>query len=134
MQDKDEITVVVPSHVYDEYCRSNDGMGEGDSDENDGNENPATTVVDNGIGYRLFTFDGVVLDPSLVGFMAVVTEVLAESNISVLPYAAYSTDHVLVAETDADRARTVLEGLTGGGLPVPNTTTGDTPKKPVDRP
>jgi hypothetical protein len=59
----------------------------------------------------LFTFDNVVLDPSLVGFMAVVTKALAENNISVLPYAAYSTDHIFVAEEDADQTMVILENL-----------------------
>ena len=74
-------------------------------------EDSNRTVVDNGINYRLFTFDDVVMDPSLVGFMAAVTKVLAESDISVLPYAAYSTDHLFVSESDADKTKTILEGL-----------------------
>ena len=113
MLDKDEITVVVSCEVYDEYCREgNRGKGENDAGKNHTHEYPD----DNGIGYRLFTFDNVVLDPSLVAFMAVVTKRLADCNISVLPYAAYSTDHILVAEEDAERARAILEGLTDGLL------------------
>jgi len=105
MVDKDEITLLVPAVVYEEYCQTNTHE----------KELSRAALTDNGIGYRLFTFDDVVFDPSLVGFMAIVTKALAEGNISVLPYAAYSTDHVFVAEADADRARTILEGLSESG-------------------
>lgn len=98
MVDKDEITMMVDSDIYSEYCDTI-------------NTKHRVVVVDNGINYRLFTFDNVVMDPSLVGFMAAVTKALAENAISVLPYAAYSTDHVFVAESDADRTKTILEGL-----------------------
>ncbi len=93
--DKDEITLMVDNEVYK------------DSDTGDANR----TVTDNGINYRLFTFDDVVMDPSLVGFMAVVTKVLAENHVSVLPYAAYSTDHIFVADCDAEKTKTVLVDL-----------------------
>lgn len=100
MVDKDEITMMVDKNVYNEHFNSTKLPKS--------NEN---TIVDNGINYRLFTFDNVVMDPSLVGFMAVVTKVLAENDISVLPYAAYTTDHVFVADKDAEKTRTILEGL-----------------------
>mmetsp|Transcript_29966 Transcript_29966/g.71969 ORF Transcript_29966/g.71969 Transcript_29966/m.71969 type:complete len:227 (-) Transcript_29966:538-1218(-) len=109
--DKDEITMVVPSDVYLEYCNMNTGKSRNDLDHG----------RDNGIEYRLFTFDNVVLDPSLVGFMAVVTRALADHDISVLPYAAYSTDHIFVAEQDAEKTRSILEGLPDNDL-----TTNDT--------
>ncbi len=98
--DKDEITFMVDDEVYSTM-----------KSENDSNEEGNRTVTDNGINYRLFTFDDVVMDPSLVGFMAVVTKALAENHISVLPYAAYSTDHIFVADSDADKTKTILEGL-----------------------
>ncbi len=93
--DKDEITLMVDNEVYR------------DSDTGDASR----TVTDNGINYRLFTFDDVVMDPSLVGFMAVVTKALADNHISVLPYAAYSTDHIFVADCDAEKTKTILEDL-----------------------
>ena len=63
-----------------------------------------------GIDYRLITFDDVVLDPNLVGFMAEITKVLAGNgtNISVLTYAAYSTDHIFVANKDYTKATHIL--------------------------
>ena len=99
MVDKEEITMMVDSNIYKEYCNAINTK--------------ERMVVDNGINYRLFTFDNVVMDPSLVGFMAAVTKALAENDISVLPYAAYSTDHVFVAESDAGKTKTILKGLSG---------------------
>ena len=99
--DKDEITFMVDNEVYSVVKGGKDCRNE---DEN-------RSVIDNGISYRLFTFDDVVMDPSLVGFMAVITKVLAENDISVLPYAAYSTDHIFVADFDADKTKKILEGL-----------------------
>jgi hypothetical protein len=60
--------------------------------------------------YRLITFD-VVLEPDLVGFISRVSAALAEAGISILPYAAYSRDHVLVAAQEYDRAILTLETL-----------------------
>jgi hypothetical protein len=60
--------------------------------------------------YRLITFD-VVLDPNLIGFMHAVTKVLAAEGISVLPFAAYSRDHIFVQDKDFDKAMGALECL-----------------------
>jgi len=60
--------------------------------------------------YRLITFD-VVMDPNLIGFMYNVTKVLAAENISVLPFAAYSRDHIFVQEKDYVEAIAALERL-----------------------
>jgi len=57
--------------------------------------------------FRLITFD-VVLAADTVGFTAVVSRLLAESGISLLPIAAYSRDHILVRARDFDRAWQVL--------------------------
>jgi hypothetical protein len=43
--------------------------------------------------------------------MAVVTRALADANVSVLPFAAYSRDLVFVSEKDFDTAMQVLERL-----------------------
>ena len=47
------------------------------------------------VRYRLITFD-VALAPSVIGFMALVSRVLADAEISIMPFAAYSRDHILV--------------------------------------
>ena len=54
-------------------------------------------------GYRLITFD-TVLPLDAIGFMAVVSRLMAEAGISLLPVAAYSRDHILVRERDFGRA------------------------------
>ena len=69
----------------------------------------AFPVADNRIENGLFVFDQVILDPSPAGFMAAVTESLAEAHISVVPFAAFSTDQVFVAEHDAKTAQEILE-------------------------
>ena len=61
-------------------------------------------------GYRLITFD-VELESTLVGFMARISLVLAEAGISMMPFAAYSRDHLFVSEADFESAITVLENL-----------------------
>jgi hypothetical protein len=61
--------------------------------------------------YRLITFD-VVLDPTLIGFMAHITKALAAAKVSVLPFSAYSRDHIFVSEADFEAAMQVLEALT----------------------
>jgi hypothetical protein len=90
--DKDEITLMLSSTDFD---TNKDGL-------------PGYQV--GSILYRLITVD-VVLAPTLVGFMAVLTRALADANISVLPFAAYSRDHIFVADSDFDKAMAVLESL-----------------------
>ena len=60
------------------------------------------------IDYRLITFN-VDLAPTLVGFMAFVTEKLATAQVSVLPFGAYSKDHIFVSTKDFDKAMAVLQ-------------------------
>lgn len=86
--DKDEITIVM--HDMDWSIGARDL--EGQRIERD---------------YRLITFD-VALDADTVGFMAAVSHLLAESDIPLLPIAAYSRDHILVRARDFERARQAL--------------------------
>lgn len=60
--------------------------------------------------YRLITFD-IVLDSSLVGFIAKISLALAEAKISIMPFAAYSRDHIFVPQDDFEQAIAVLENL-----------------------
>ncbi len=62
------------------------------------------------IGYRLITFD-VELEPTLVGFMAHISSALAKAGISLMPFAAYSRDHIFVSEAHFEEAMTILEAL-----------------------
>jgi hypothetical protein len=57
--------------------------------------------------YRLITFD-IVLDLSIVGFLAVVSDVLAQEGISIYALSTYLRDHILVKREDSKRAVNVL--------------------------
>ncbi len=60
--------------------------------------------------YRLITFDAP-LEPSLTGFIALVSEALAEADIPILTYAAYSRDHIFVPAEHFDSALETLRKL-----------------------
>ena len=60
--------------------------------------------------YRAITFD-IVLDLSLVGFLSVVSAVLAEAGISIFAMSTFLRDHILVKASHADEAVLVLEAL-----------------------
>jgi hypothetical protein len=91
--DKDEITLMITSQ---DYAKEKDALGE--------------NVEVGEFSYRMITFDAV-LAPTLIGFMATITKALAAAEISVLPFAAYSRDHIFVQEGDFEKAMQVLEGL-----------------------
>ena len=60
--------------------------------------------------WKILTFD-MVLPFGLVGFMAKVSQTLADEKISIFAISAYSTDHVLVKEKDLNKAIKKLENL-----------------------
>ncbi|MEE8355476.1 MAG: ACT domain-containing protein [Candidatus Bathyarchaeia archaeon] len=60
--------------------------------------------------YRLITFD-IVLDLSIVGFMAVVSRRLADEGVSIYALSTYLRDHILVKEGDCGKAVETLRGL-----------------------
>jgi len=60
--------------------------------------------------YKLITFD-IVLDLSLVGFLSVVSSVLADEGVSIYALSTYLRDHILVRKADAGRAVATLERL-----------------------
>ena len=60
--------------------------------------------------YRLITFD-IVLDLAIVGYLAVISRILADAGISIYALSTYLRDHVLVKESDAETAMNVLRGL-----------------------
>jgi len=90
--DKDEVTLMLPEDAIDEF------------------QNRLKLATISNIKYRLITFD-VILEPTLIGFIAHITKALGESGISVMPYAAYSRDHIFVAEADFDKALSTLNSL-----------------------
>jgi len=60
--------------------------------------------------WRIITFD-MLLPLDLVGFIAKVAEALAEEGINILTLSAYSTEHILVKETDLQKAVDKLKKL-----------------------
>jgi hypothetical protein len=58
-------------------------------------------------GYRMLTFD-IVLELSVVGFIAEVSGILADANIPILPISAYKRDHVLIKQVDLATALKAL--------------------------
>lgn len=60
--------------------------------------------------YTLITFD-IVLDLSLVGYLSVVSSVLADEGVSIYALSTYLRDHILVKKVDAGRAVAALERL-----------------------
>ena len=57
--------------------------------------------------YRLLSFD-VELDFTIVGFLAEVTRILAEAEISIVALSAFSRDHLLIKQEDLAKALKVL--------------------------
>jgi len=82
--DKDEITLWVTTDLWESL-------------------KPVVTVVEVSPPYRLITFD-IRLDLTLVGYLAAIATVLAEAGISIMTASAFSRDHILVAESDFERA------------------------------
>lgn len=60
--------------------------------------------------YSAITFD-IVLDLSLVGFLSVVSAVLADAGVSIYAVSTYLRDHILVKSCDAEKAMSVLGEL-----------------------
>lgn len=92
LADKDEVTLLLPDDVCQEFAR----------------RLRYATISDT--AYRLITFD-IELDSALVGFMALVSGALAGDGIPILTYAAFSRDHVVVREHDFDKAMRALSKL-----------------------
>ncbi len=89
IQDQNEITVVVNETLL---------------------KTLAQNIFETNEGWRVITFD-MILPIELVGFIAKVATVLAEENIDILTFSAYSTEHVLVKETDLQKALNKLQSL-----------------------
>ena len=58
-------------------------------------------------GYRMLTFE-VVLDLSVIGFMASVSRILADAGVPILPLSAFSRDHLLIRQADLAQALKAL--------------------------
>lgn len=89
IRDKDGTTVVIDQTKLEQY---KDSIIEADND------------------WKIITFD-LLLPIDMVGFLAFVSNALAEEGISILVISAYSTDHVLVQTYDLEKAKKKLESL-----------------------
>lgn len=58
-------------------------------------------------GYRMLTFN-VVLELSVVGFMAEISRILADAGVTILPLSAYSRDSLLIKQDDLATALKAL--------------------------
>lgn len=90
--DRHEVTLIIPAEVVEDY---------------------APRLRNHEIStarYRLLTLD-VVLEPTLIGFMARIAGTLADAGISVMPFAAYNRDHLLVPTDKFDAALQALSQL-----------------------
>lgn len=83
--DKDEVTLVLSSERWEMVS----------------DRLPDHVLMDD--EYRLITFD-LPLEPDLIGFMALVSQILADANVSILPLAAFSRDHILVTDAQFQQA------------------------------
>ena len=57
--------------------------------------------------FRLLSFD-IELDFNVIGFLAEVTRILAEAEISIVALSAFSRDHILIKQADLSKALKVL--------------------------
>ena len=90
--DKDEVSLLVPAEAWTDFEKRLPGA------------NVAAQA------YRLITID-VILEPDLVGFIAHISHALATSGISILPFAAFSRDHVFVPVGQVETAIASLKSL-----------------------
>ncbi len=60
--------------------------------------------------YKVITFD-IVLDLSLVGFLSVISAILADEGISIYAVSTFLRDHILVKSTEAERTVKLLDDL-----------------------
>ena len=90
--DKDEVSLMIPADAWADFFH----------------RLPGAQV--NLTSYRLLTID-LPLEPTLIGLIARISQALADAQISILPFAAFSRDHLFVAEADFERARAALYAL-----------------------
>lgn len=87
--DKDEVTLVLTEAEATEFSRRLPGARKSEAH------------------YRLITFD-IELEPTLVGFMASVSAILAEAGVTLMPFAAFARDHLLVPVAQYEQAIAAL--------------------------
>lgn len=86
-----EVTLIIPSEALDFVQRL-----------------PGHTVAPE--SYRLITLD-IELDLSLVGFLASISQSLAQAQVPIIALSAFSRDHLLVCADQLEAARAALDRL-----------------------
>ena len=94
--DKDEVTLVIPADAVADFSKRLREHRLSDT------------------SYRLITFD-IELEATLTGFMARISQALADAGIPILPFAAFSRDHLLVPSAHFDTALSALKALQANG-------------------
>ena len=92
IKDKNEITVVI------------------DQSKIKGKRTPSKNIIKIDEDWRLLTFD-FVLPFNLVGFIAKISKVLADADISIFVTSAFSTDHILVKNKNLKKTINKLKSL-----------------------
>ena len=90
--DKDEVTLMIEEEDFEQFKKR---------------------LLDHEVSeirYRLISFD-IELEPILIGFMAHISTALAEAEISLMPFSAFSRDHIFVSDAHFEKAMQVLENL-----------------------
>ena len=97
--DKDEVTLVLPQQDWEFF---------------------AARLPDHRIGgeYRLITFD-LPLGLDMIGFMALISRVLAEAGIPLMAFSAFARDHLLISVDHFDAAWTALKNAQARPGPTP---------------
>lgn len=90
--DRDEVTLLLMADAYEEYERR---LKDGKASE---------TI------YRMITPEAH-LEPELTGYISVLSAALAAQGVPILPYGAYSKDHIFVPDSSFDTAWQTLENL-----------------------
>lgn len=84
MRDKHELTLLIPQNMWD-------------------NMRDQLPSAEQAGAFRLISFD-CVLTLDVVGFLAVVTDILAQAEIPLLAFSAFSRDHIFVASEHFEQA------------------------------
>ena len=90
--DKDEVTLMLRDDVFTVFEKRLRGHQKSE------------------FAYRLITFE-MALDLTLVGFMARISACLADAEVPIMVYAAYSRDHLFVPVAQYDAAMNALKNL-----------------------
>jgi hypothetical protein len=115
IKDKNEVTVIIEESKVNakEDSRAKEDLGKNLNENPKANENQdknQKSILEVEKGWKLLTFD-MTLPFELVGFLAKVSQILADAKISIFAISSYSTDHIMVKKKDLPRTLTKLKSL-----------------------